>query len=93
MINTTIENATDTSDVIHAKTENHLDQIERAARVALNNARRLEELGDDVDIDEAASFVVGTTIAANVLNRNSTESSGAAAYIAAALKTVDTWQR
>lgn len=93
MVNTVIENASAESTAIREKTEHHFGRLEAAARDALRNAARAGELDDGVDTDEAAAFVVGTVIAANVMNRNTKNPTGAHDYVRSAIKTVDTWRR
>ena len=91
MVNTSVENAALALPRLKERTDAHWERLGQAFRCALEAERDGGRLRADVDIDDAVQFLVGTVIAAMVINRDAGRIDAASGHIRTAISTVERW--
>ena len=92
MVNTSVENAHVGAPTLRERTDNHWRQLSDAFRAVLTAERERGALRDDLVVDDAVQFLVGTIIGALVVNRNAGRIDAAEGQMRVAIDTVNGWR-
>lgn len=92
MVNTSIENASARMPSLRKRTDRHWQRLGDAFHIVLSAERKRGALRDDIEIDDAVQFLVGTVIGALVVNRNAGIIDAAEGQIRMAIDTVNRWR-
>ncbi len=91
MVNTVVENASLGNAGFRKRTDAHYGKMLAAFGSALKNTRKQGGLRDDVDIEEAASFLLGLAMGMQVYNRMNGSAAAARHQSSMAVKILDSW--
>ena len=92
LINTTVENATLKNEAIAEVIEQHFSELRKALRESLAQLQHDGLMRTDVSVDDAIEFIVGSTIAINLMNRAKGDSEAGRGYANMAIETIRSWQ-
>ncbi len=93
MVNTVIENAAHNHPELKKHTDAHYARMLGAFSAALNNAKDAGDIGEDFNIEEAASFLLSLAMGIQVYIRMTGSVCAARHQAGMALKTIDSWQK
>lgn len=92
MANTVVENAGPASATIKERTDRHFQLLKQAFRAALTHAKSDGQLAGDFDTEEAAAFLVGSTLGIQMTIRKAGSLKTARPYLNVLIKTIESWQ-
>lgn len=93
MVNTAIENASLQNAELKKRTDDHYAGMLKAFSSALKKARDIGELHDDIDLEEAASFLLGLAMGMQVYNRMNGSVAAARHQASMAVKILESWKK
>jgi len=92
MVNTVIENASLGNADIKKRIDDHYSRVLAAFRSALQNASDTGDLREDVDMEEAASFLLGLAMGMQVYNRMKGSVVAARLQASLTVKIIESWR-
>lgn len=93
IVNTAVENAALGSEPIGERVASYFDGIGDAVTALLERVRAAGALREDVSIEDARDFVVGTVVGTTLVNRRAGDMTAGAGFVRMAIRTVRGWGR
>lgn len=93
MVNTIIENAILKRVEIQNKTDNHFKQFEKAFRNALTSSKTKNELIQNFELEDAVTFLVGSTMGIQVMIRKEGAIKSVEGYSKMILSMLESWRK